>query len=457
MNHRKPLKIISVILISVFILTVTFSSIPLSKFNNNQNHKEKNLPFPPNLSITNGLTSPYNTTFLPNTNLSVREFIDGTPMNSYNTTILSIDNAYWYVHCDYALPIELFSFDSTVNRTSVNGLYGANDYYGWTNESQDYFDFWINTSGFQAGNEFENMTIEGTETITMKNLGAFDVWKLSGTFLGSYPMTIYYGNTSGLFISSKIVLIPPDSNVVWYNLTRADFSQIQQGYNGPTLVSLSPSNDTVHPNGTIIDLEVTSPYDVHTIYYQWDVEATLSVHGSILQIPIPSDNGFHHLYVTAIDSLGYSSAMHFLYETNNDFPLIILGNYNNNSRVQGMSQITVVIFNGNGSFIYNWDQISNTTLFEGSPIIISNIEGTYILNIFAKSDKELWLHKRFILTVDNTPPIFTIQTPSNRSVIKGTVNIRVAVSERSNVTYKINNEFNDSIIVEAGINHTISL
>jgi hypothetical protein len=453
MNHTKPFKIISVILISIFILTVAFNSIPLSKFNNNQNYKERNSPFNPNLSITEVLSSPHNTTYLPNTNLSVREFIDGTPMNSYNTTVFSIDNANWYVHCDYTLPVELFSFDSTVNRTSLNGLYGATDYYGWTNVSQDYFDFWINTSAFQTGNEFENMTIETTETITMANLGSFNVWKLTGTDQFGYPITLRYENDTGMFVCLEYL---PLGTIIWYNITQADFGKIQSGYDGPTLVSLSPSNDTIHPNGTIIDLEVTSPYDVHTLFYQWDAGGNLSIHDSRVQIPLPSDAGFHHLYVTAVDSLGYSSFFHFLYETNNDFPLIFLADNENNSRVQGLSQIIVAIFNGNGSFIYNWDESGNTTVIEGTPIVISNSEGVYILNIYAKSEKLLWLHKRFIFTVDNTPPIFIIDNPNNRSIIKGTVNIYVAVSERSNVTYKLNNEINDNFIAETELNYTIT-
>ncbi|MFX0182484.1 MAG: hypothetical protein ACFE95_05300 [Candidatus Hodarchaeota archaeon] len=464
MIHTKQLKIISVTLLCLTILTVIVNNP--SGFNSKSTmvNDDKSPILNTRKTITTILSSPSNTTFLPNTNLTVTKYINNYENSSSNASILSIDSSYWYVHCDYfnSFTKETFLFDSTVNRSSVDDFYPANNYYNWDNGSQSYFDYWINTSNFEPGYVVEtaegDLTVEESETITMKNLGDFEVWKLSGILLSIFVVTARYEVSTGMCVYTHIQVISDE----WeYNLTRAELGQIQPGYSGPNLAYITPNNNTVHPNGTTIKLGFGSIYGIHTIYYQWDETTNYSTYLSSIETLIPQENKSHDLYVTVVDSLGYNKFFNFVYETNNDFPGIFLKILNNNSRVQGGSQITIEITNSNGSFIHNWDGNTNTTLINGVPsfiwpITISNLEGTFTLNIYAKSDKELWLHKRFVFVVDNTPPIFLIHNPSNKSVIKGTVDILIAVSEKSNVTYILNNDTHDSFIAETGLNYTIT-
>lgn len=469
MGQIKRSTITSVTLFSIFILTVTITYAPSSNYVSNMNYYGKSSMIKPSRTIAEVLTSPYNTTFLPGTNLTIREYetiVDiVNPGNSYNVSVLSIDRVNWYVHCDYFhnTTKEVLSFDSTVNRTSVDGFYGATNYYNLENESSPHFDYWINTSEFDIGYVFqyngENLEVEGTELITMQNIGEFEVWRLFTKLLGAYPLTVYYSVTTGLFVCFKIEFLP-FPNILWNNLTRADFGQIQSGYDGPVVVSLSPSNNTVHPNGTVIDLGVFSPYDIHAIYYQWDDETNYSILSSTIETPLPIDAGLHHLYITAVDSLTYANSYHFVFETNNDFPRILV-NYKNNSRIQSSSQITILVINSNDTIFYNWDGSPGNIVNANSttiPIPSEFGEGEqHVLNVSAMSGKvvDLWSIKRFVFIVDDTPPIITIHSPNNKSIIKGTVNIHVAVSERSNVTYELNNETYDSFIAETGLNYTI--
>jgi hypothetical protein len=353
----------------------------------------------------------------------------------------------------------VFSFDSSVNRTSVEGLYGATNYYDQWFQPSPYFDYWINTSNFYIGYVLESneggLTVEGTETISMQNLGNFEVWRLTGVFASIFSLTARYDVTTSMLICTQMQVL---EDIWWYNLTRADFGQIYPGYDGPTLVSLSPSNNTVHPNGTTIDLEFTSPYGIHTVYYKWDDGINYSVLSRMINTLIPVDNGSHHLDVTAIDSLGYRSLFNFVLNTNINLPSILV-NYKNNSRIQSASNLIVSVTNSNGTFFYSWDAgVVNPVNAESETIPIPNSEEDHILNVSAMSGekKDLWYIKQLVLIVDDTPPILTIYDPNNGSVIKGTVSVCVAVSERSNLTYILSNGFNDNFIVGTERNHTIS-
>ena len=461
MGQIKRSTIISVTLFSIFILTVTITYVPTSNYVSNMNYYGKSSMIKPSRTIAEVFSSPYNTTFLPGSNLTIREYENVYPRNSYNVSIISINRINWYVHCDYFLneTQDVFSFDSSVNRTSVEGLYGAINYYDPWFQPSPYFDYWINTSNFYIGYVLESnegsLTVEGTETISMRNLGNFEVWRLTGVFASIFILTARYDVTTGMLICTQMQVI---EDIWWYNLTRADFGQIRPGYDGPTLVRLSPSNNTVHPNGTTIDLEFTSPYGIHTVYYQWDDGINYSVLSRMINTLIPVDNGSHHLDVIAIDSLGYRSLFDFVLNTNTNLPSILV-NYKNNSRIQSTSNLIVSVTNSNGTFYYSWDAgVVIPVNTESATIPIPNSEEDHILNVSAMSgeEKDLWYIKQLVLIVDDTPPILTIHDPNNGSVIKGTVTVRFDVSERSNLTYILSNGFNDNFIVETERNHTIS-
>lgn len=461
MNHTRQLKIISVTLLCLTILTVIVNNPPEFNSKSTMINDDKSPILKTRNTMTAMLSSPYNTTFLPGTNLTIREYENAYPRNSYNVSVISIDKINWYVHCDYFLNETqgVFSFDSSVNRTSVECLYGAINYYDPWFQPSPYFDNWINTSNFYIGYVLESneggLTVEGTETISMQNLGNFEVWRLTGVFASIFSLTARYDVTTGMLICTQMQVI---EDIWWYNLTRADFGQIPPGYDGPTLVSLSPSNNTVHPNGTTIDLEFTSPYGIHTVYYQWDDGINYSVLSRMINTLIPVDNGSHHLDVIAIDSLGYRSLFNFVLNTNTKLPSILV-NYKNNSRIQSASNLIISVTNSNGTFFYGWDAgVVNPVDAESATIPIPNSEEDHILNVSAMSGEkpDLWYIKQLVLVVDDTPPKLTIYDPNNGSVIKGTVTVRYDVSERSNLTYILSNGFNDNFIVGTERNHTIS-
>lgn len=399
--------------------------------------------------------------FLPGTNLSLSEYLDGDFKNTYNVSIISINRSNIDVKCDYSITKDFFEnpftspFYTSVNRTSENHSYQSNNYYNWYGLPQTDYEFWIDPTGFQIGYIYENggvnLTVTASETVFMEGLGEFDAWKVVGTDPDYGIVFTFRYATSGLFLCLNYVFVSP----IWYNLTTAELTELPQEYTGPSLVQISPNNNSIRPSGTNIAPQFISPYGIDIIYYQWD-----SATNSTSLTPLPSENGPHDLYITTVDNLGFSMLYYFVFTTDNSQPGISLLNYQNDSSIKGSSQIQLAVSSGNGSVIFYWNgSSSNTTVNEGTAIDIANstLETLQILNIFVKSPAGIWTYNRFVFRVDNSPPSISIDDFINNSDIKGKVDIRVSVSERSNLTYSLEPiSENGSIIAETGMNHTLS-
>ncbi|MFX0014995.1 MAG: hypothetical protein ACFFB2_07730 [Promethearchaeota archaeon] len=383
-----------------------------------------------------------NKTLLPRSNFSVTEFQDGFPNYFYNASIQVINASHWQIACDYSRSLDWEGkefpngFSTSVTRSSLNHTFIADNYYNWFGFYQPSFDFWINTSGFFIGHEYSfgqlNMTVINEETISLDGVGSFNAWKVNITFEANLdPMTYWYSK-DGLFLSLYFRYF----SIFWYNLTTAEIAELSPEYNGPTIGQISPKNNSYISNGSIISIQFFSPYGIDFINYQWDsFENQTSI---TLQTIIPSENGSHELYIIVKDNIGIFSHFYFLYFTDYTIPGIFLKDFTNNSHIQGSSQIMLVISNGNGSIIFNWNGNGNTTITENTPIIIPNIETEYELNVYINNGVN-WASKRFIFSVDNSPPSFSLQNLNNNTVLKGSVRFQIRPSEDCNLTFELNN------------------
>lgn len=400
-----------------------------------------------------------NNAFLPGTNLSISEYLDGYFQNTYNTTILSINNSHIDVRCDYSRTKDIYGdpfssrFYSTISRTGINHSYSVSNYYNWYGLAQDSFEFWIDTTGFEDGYIYYSEGVEITvsrENISLNGVGYFEAWKISAIIPEYFvPFSAWYAQ-SGLFLSLTYEFV----STFWYNLTLAELNKIPEEYTGPSLTHIFPNNGSILPSGTLIDLEFTSPYGIYTIYYKWD-----NAVNSTIFSPLPSDDGTHDLYVTPVDNLGYSPMYYLVFITDDNLPGIELVNIENMSKIQGSRQIEVSITSSNGSIIYYWDgAISNTTITEGTLIQIDNssVEGVRTLKVFVKSPAGIWTRKRFIFTVDNTPPTLTVYC-ENKSVVRGKMTFNVSVLEDSIINYIIPGVISSEFSAIKNQNYSISL
>ncbi|MHA1968688.1 MAG: hypothetical protein ACW964_12895 [Candidatus Hodarchaeales archaeon] len=462
------LSVTTLLFLAIFLQLITFMNFNESmSFIENQTVEKKNLDiFNPHNSVDAVLSTDENK-FLPGTNLSVSEYLDEEFKNTFNVSILSITPAQIDVRCDYSITENAYSqpftsqFYSTINRTSVNDTYSASNYFGWNGLESTVFDFWIDPSKFYVGYPFPSevgeIEVESKEMISMKSVGEFEAWKLNATDEYGYKYTMWYDSINGTFLClrSDEPIFP-----LWYNLTKAEFAVIPSNYQGPYIDDASPVNGSSRPNGTELELSFFSPYGIEKVYYQWDDMINVSSSSSEIKTAFLDTEDIHHLYVTAIDGIGGISFFKFLYVTDNRIPGISLSTLKNNSRINGLSSIQLTILSGNGSFIYNWDGTGNTTVLEGTSLSLPNpsSERNITLNICAmNNDTNAWSKTKFTFQIDNTPPMISTYDLINGSILKGTVNFKVKVSEKGYIRYLLNNESNNNFTVEVNRNYSISL
>ncbi len=400
-----------------------------------------------------------NKTFLPNTNLTISSYLDTTFENTFNATVLSLNKTHWFIHCDYSIPtLDEPSFDSVVNRTSINHGYEASNYWEWHGDPSPTFDFWIDTTGFYDKYQLAMGPYTATvsaDTIYMTRIDQeFNAWKI--TIDVGIIITIWYADDSGLFLCMKEDWT---ASLIWFNLTRAEIALPPEDYSGPNLKQVSHNNNSKLASSTLISFEFASPYGIDIIYYHWDHDDNSTTFSSFFNVNLPEENTSHDILIIAFDNAGYYNSYSLVFITDDTSPGISLLNYQNNSKIHGSSKIRISVSSGNGNITYYWDSTSNTTVSEGTPIDVANstLEMVKVLNVFVESPAGIWSYNRFVFTIDNTPPNMIIENPINNSIIKGTVNLRISVSERSNLTYSIEPIIkNGSIFVETGMNHTIS-
>ncbi|MFX1506750.1 MAG: hypothetical protein ACFFDC_11670 [Promethearchaeota archaeon] len=396
-------------------------------------------------------------TILPKTNLTVSSYLDTNPENTYNATVLSLNRSHWLIHCDYTfLTLDDTSFDTVVDRTSINHSYGAINYWDWENNPSNVFDFWIDTTGFYNGYEFTEgpaTAVVASDTIKMFRIDQeFTAWKI--TIDVGIIISVWYATDSGLFLCMKQDWVV---SLVWYNLTKAEIAQTPQGYVGPYLSQSSHANNSRLASNTLITIELTSPYGTDVIYYHWDDNGNSTTHFNFISLNLPEENNTHDLTIIAFDNVGYQSIYHLIYTTDNTLPGISLINQRNNSKIKGSSQIQLQISSGNGTIFYRWDGGDNETVDEGSAIAIPNpeIETSHTLEVYVKGTTGLWVNSNFTWIVDNTPPLLMFGFENN-SVIKGDVKIAVYSTEDINLTYRLMEMENRSTLLNTGENHTIS-
>jgi hypothetical protein len=396
--------------------------------------------------------------FLPSSNLTVSEFLDNSLTFTFNASILLINSSHWTIDGKYGKPVDFYgmpyptSFQATVNRTSINHTYPAQNYYNWFGLEQQSFDYWINTTGFYEGYIYNsggiNMTVVANETLILPGIGVYDSWRIEGidSVLG---LVVTRYSSFGMFIDLNFTF----TSNFYYNLTRVELSEIPPGYVGPSLDSLIPSNNSILPPGSLISPSFYSPYGIAIIYFQWD-----DLTNSSVLAPLPSMNGPHHLHIFILDNIGLSQSFNFTFTTDDSVPGIQLKNTFNESRISGYFKIRLRLLSSNGSFIYQWNGSSNVTLVENSSIPVENpgIEGPRILTISVVNvDEDFWIIRRFLFFIDNTPPEITIHDFVNGTTIKGTVNLTISLSEDGKLSYSVAPFNNDTFAVLKDENYTI--
>jgi hypothetical protein len=407
-------------------------------------------------------------TILPKTNMTVSQYISGQgKVNTLDLYLLSLNTSHWFTRADYQNTSSIDSpFESVISRDSNNHFYNSSNYCDWDENPSVKFDFWIDPTNFANNYRFlvyipflggnKNITVLGLENITMNGVGTFEAWKISIDLPG-FPNFSYYEKDTGMFLSSYLYFAP---SAIWFNLTSLEKVFLPNGYIGPMPTSTSPSNESLLASGSLISVELTSPYGLAAVYYNWDGQTNLTS-SRYIETSIPGSGGLHNLTIIAYDNVGYYTSFFLVYETDVSLAGVILNSPRNNSRIQGESQIELTVVSGNGTMLINWDngEDNESIPIIGDEVILEipnkTLEISHILSIFVNNSDDVWTRAKYLFFVDNTLPTFTLYDFENNSVQKGEVKITLSVSEDANVTYSLNGEMNSSFIIEKYQNHSL--
>jgi len=212
----------------------------------------------------------------------------------------------------------------------------------------------------------------------------------------------------------------------------------------PAVIIIAPKNNSIV--GGVVQINISSS-DIH------NDTTWLLIDGIVVQSWPSAGNftyawnttdgvvdGQHEIVVYANDSAGNTNSYRILVIVDNTPPSVVITTPENNSIVGGVVWINVsssdihngttwLVINGTvvqtwsgaGSFMYSWD---TTTYGDGQHEVI----------VYANDTVGNVNSYRIIVVVDNTPPIITIVTPANNSVVSGVVQINVSSSDIHNDT-----------------------
>ena len=407
---------------------------------------------PISFSITSpNARTPIESTIIPKTNMTVSQYISGRGnVKTLELQLQSLNTTHWFTRADYQNVDSIdppfdSPFESEINRDSTNHFYNSTNYWGWEGETSDVFDFWIDPTNFSKDYKFSypsagnfNITVHNLENITLDGVGTFEAWNMSVDF-SNLPNFFYYEKNTGMFLSSYLRIVSD----IWYNLTSLETASLPDDYKGPILSSASPSNETLLASGSLITLELTSPFGIDTIYYNWDEQTNFST-SSYIETAIPASGGLHNLSLFAYDNVGHFTSYFLVYETDISLAGVILNSPRNDSRVQGESQIELTVVSGNGTMFINWDNSEDNTsipIIEDKVVLeIPNqtLELSHMLTVYVNNSDDVWTRAKYVFFVDNTIPLLTLDNFENNSVQKGAFSITLSVSEDSNITYSLN-------------------
>jgi hypothetical protein len=235
-----------------------------------------------------------------------------------------------------------------------------------------------------------------------------------GTFCYSITAPIFFGQHDQSLKKSESSDLFSESFVVsgFSNPTQACCGHVD--VTGPSILLISPENNSNNPIGTILDFDVTDDnpmedFKPEQVLYQWNHEVINTTFISPYDLILPDIPGSYILTVFAKDVQGNWSMLKFRFTVVPSILSILLLSPSNNTVNIGGTTLEFDIITLPPSVViqtlYHWDnELTNSTLITPFKIILPSEDRYYILTIFVQDNDSNWITERFSFTVDNTPP-----------------------------------------------------
>ena len=205
----------------------------------------------------------------------------------------------------------------------------------------------------------------------------------------------------------------------------------------PTIVLVSPANNTIQNSGTTVTVQITDAH-LNLVGYYWDAGGW-TTWNSPYTTTIPSGDGSHVLYINATDQAGNIKLAQCIYETDDTPPSVILNGPANGTTHHSGTIIDLSVSDPNlSSVLYHWDSNAWTTFPAPYDTSLPTGDGQHYLYVNATDSVGNWQYERYIFSTDDSQPLIILHSPTNNSVCRsGTlVNVSVIDSDLDYVQYK---------------------
>jgi hypothetical protein len=212
----------------------------------------------------------------------------------------------------------------------------------------------------------------------------------------------------------------------------------------PFLIALiSPANESVINNGTIIDLDIlVQSFDTVNYSINGGTNITLSDPFNITADSTNWTEGENHLDVYVIDASSNINSSWFKFTFDSFAPLISLVSPLNNSLIRGGDLINISVTDLNMNFVKL--RVNNgTVLYLLYPYVMDTTnwpDDDYMIEIFAQDLSGAQSYAFFNFTLDATPPLISMTSPLNNSYIRPGIPLVFNISDDHlhNVRYMLN-------------------
>ncbi len=251
-------------------------------------------------------------------------------------------------------------------------------------------------------------------------------WDTESVSDGTYKIAAFANDTLGN-IASYTIFVDVDNSPPSVVINAPVNNSVVGG-----VVTIELSSDDPHGDNTwlIIDDALVQTWSgCGTYTYDWNSNSVA--------------DGNHEIKAHANDTVGNTAYYRIIVEVDNTQPNVVINSPQNNSIVNGTITIelsssdlhpdktwldiddaTVSIWDGSGTFTYQWD---TTSVTDGNHEIVAYANDT-VGNVGTYS---------IIVTVDNTPPSVTITSPDNDSTVGTTFDVTWDASDQATDIEKV--------------------
>ncbi len=230
----------------------------------------------------------------------------------------------------------------------------------------------------------------------------------SGWADGSYNVTIRANDTSG--------------NVA------VRLFHFEVDFTAPSIVVVSPANNTFISPGTTLDFAVT---DAHLSGATWTNGSATNALASPFDVSTAGWlDGNYTVTVNATDVLGHTATRNLFVKIDSIAPTITLNSPSNNSYITPGTTIDLAASDANLNTV-NWTTAGAPTAL-ASPFDISTTgwaDGVYTVRVNATDLAGNLRFSSFTFTVDGSPPAITLNSPANNSYIPAGTTIDLTVGD----------------------------